>query len=203
MENRRIKEIKSVYASIPLMCCCCGKLYSDEQMWEISFFNLLDNRIDPYYCCNKCAPKKRDVAGLFGATHIDTNEEIRVFTQEDFLSLFIVLLRIKEYTSFNVNMLNEYIRERLANNEYNRILSSYTNSNFFEGLKSLIRRGYIETSLKDGNLKVTINSKMEITPLLENRIEFLEEMLSFTEKYKIAERISSSSIKYKKMVKEK
>ena len=109
----------------------------------------------------------------------------------------------KEYNSFNVNMLNEYIRERLANNEYNRILSSYTNSNFFEGLKSLIRRGYIETSLKDGNLKVTINSKMEITPLLENRLEFLEEMLSFTEKYKLVERISSSSIKYKKMVKEK
>lgn len=203
MENRRIKEIKSVYASIPLMCCCCGKIYSDEQVWEISFFNLLDNRIDPYYCCSKCAPKKRDVARLFGATHIDTNEEAGVFTQEDFLSLFTALLRIKEYNSFNVNMLNEYIRERLANNEYNRILSSFTNSNFFEGLKSLIRRGYIETSLKDGNLKVTINSKMEITPLLENRLEFLEEMLSFTEKYKLVERISSSSIKYKKMVKEK
>ena len=44
---------------------------------------------------------------------------------------------------------------------------------------------------------------MEITPLFENRLEFLEEMLSFTEKYKLVERISSSSIKYKKMVKEK
>lgn len=203
MGNNRIKEIKSVYANVPVMCCCCGKIYSDEQVWEISFFNLLDNRIDPYYCCSKCAPKKRDVAGLFGATHIDTDEEARVFTQEDFLSLFTALLRIKEYNSFNVNMLNEYIRERLANNEYNRILSSYTNANFFEGLKSLIRRGYIETSLKDGNLKVTINSKREITPLLENKLEFLEEMLSFTEKYKLVERISSSSIKYKKMVKEK
>ena len=37
----------------------------------------------------------------------------------------------------------------------------------------------------------------------KNRLEFLEEMLSFTEKYKLVERISSSSIKYKKMVKEK
>lgn len=203
MENRRIKEIKSVYASIPLMCCSCGKIYTDEQMWEVSYFNLFDNRIDPYYCCNKCMPEKKDVIKAFGATHITPDKEEKTFTQEDFLNIFIAILRIKEYNSFNANMLNEYISERLANNEYNRILSSYTNSNFFEALKSLIRKGYIETSLKNGILKVTINSRKEITPLLENKLEFLEEMLSFTEKYKLIERISSSSIKYKRQIKEK
>lgn len=198
MENNRIKEIKSIYASIPLICCNCGKIHQEEQMWEISFFNLLDNRIDPYYCCNRCCQTKKDVAILFGAKHYIKEEEIKIFSQEDFLNIFIAILRIKEYTSFNANNLNEYIREKLANNEYNRILSNYTHSNFFEAIKTLIRKRYIETSLKDGVLKVTINQKKEITPLLENKIEYLDEMLSFTEKYKLIERINTNNVKYRK-----
>ena len=42
--------------------------------------------------------------------------------------------------------------------------------------------------MSDNSLKVLINSKKEVTPLLINRLEYLEEMLSFTEKHKFLEK---------------
>ena len=196
MENRRIKDIKSVYVSMPTLCCSCGKEISDEQMWEVEYINYLNHRIDPYYCCNKCMTHKKDVIKAFGATYIESDEKQDTFTQTDFLKIFIAILKIKEYKSFNCNILNEFIQCKINNNEYNRILETYNTKAFFEALKILIKEEYIYTSLKDDTLKVFINTRKQVTPLLENRLEYLEEMLSFTEGYKFIEKIENSKIKF-------
>ena len=106
------------------------------------------------------------------------------------------ILKIKEYKSFNCNILNEFIQCKINNNEYNRILETYNTKAFFEALKILIKEEYIYTSLKDDTLKVFINTRKQVTPLLENRLEYLEEMLSFTEGYKFIEKIENSKIKF-------
>ena len=196
MNNRRVKDIKSIYVGMPMLCCSCGKRVCEEQMWEISYFNYLDNRIDPYYCCYNCMPNKKDVIKAFGATYIESDEKQDTFTQTDFLKIFIAILKIKEYKSFNCNILNEFIQCKINNNEYNRILETYNTKAFFEALKILIKEEYIYTSLKDDTLKVFINTRKQVTPLLENRLEYLEEMLSFTEGYKFIEKIENSKIKF-------
>ena len=101
MNNRRVKDIKSIYVGMPMLCCSCGKRVCEEQMWEISYFNYLDNRIDPYYCCYNCMPTKKDVIKAFGAEHLENDKITEDFNTTDFLKIFIAILKIKEYKSFN------------------------------------------------------------------------------------------------------
>ena len=73
---------------------------------------------------------------------------------------------------------------------------NYVGLNENNKTKILIKEEYIYTNLKDDTLKVFINTRKQVTPLLENRLEYLEEMLSFTEGYKFIEKIENSKIKF-------
>lgn len=196
MNNRRVKDIKSIYVGMPMLCCSCGKRVCEEQMWEISYFNYLDNRIDPYYCCYNCMPNKKDVIKAFGAEHLENDKITEDFNTTDFLKIFVAILKIKEYKSFNYIILTDFIHQKINDNEYNRILKVYNTKNLLESLKTLIKEEYVYTNMSDNSLKVLINSKKEVTPLLINRLEYLEEMLSFTEKYKFVEKIENYKTKY-------
>lgn len=201
MENRRIKKIESIFMTVPTMCCSCGKEIEDKQMWEVTYFNYLNNKFDPYYCCYECMPTYEDVIEAFGATNLNTKEE--TFTQRDFLSLFIAILRIKENYTFNCNTLNQLIRIKLQNNEYNRILSNYNTKNFYKALKEQINIGNITTTIKNNELTVHINKKINIKTLLEEKLDYLEEIINFTEKYKLYEKIENRNKIYEETLQRK
>ena len=97
--NNRIKSIKDVEIETPTICYSCGKEISAGKMWEITYYNYLDSKIDPCYCCKKCMPSQSEVIKTFGISlqKIDDKDDTStVFKLNDLLEMFIVILKIKE-----------------------------------------------------------------------------------------------------------
>lgn len=201
-KNKRIKNIESIFVKEPTMCCSCGKEINNKQMWEVSYFNYFDYKFCPYYCCYECMPTVNDVKIAFGVNDVEEIEE-EGFTQNDFFSLFIAVLRIKENYAFNANTLTQLIRIKLQNNEYNRLLSDYTTQNFFNAIKEQIKKGNITTTIKNGELIAHINNKIKVDELLEERLKYLEEMLFFTEQYRLYEKLENKNKLYEETLKRK
>ena len=114
--NNRIKSIKDVEIETPTICYSCGKEISAGKMWEITYYNYLNSKIDPCYCCKKCMPNQSEVIKTFGISlqKIDDRDDTStVFKLNDLLEMFIVILKIKEQKSFNPEILNELIYQKI------------------------------------------------------------------------------------------
>lgn len=200
--NNRIKSIKDVEIETPTICYSCGKEISAGKMWKITYYNYLDSKIDPCYCCKKCMPNQSEVIKTFGISlqKIDDKDDTStVFKLNDLLEMFIVILKIKEQKSFNPEILNELIYQKIKNKEYQELLMGYNKKKLFENIKDLINSGYLYSTIKEGNLTLHINNKIPITKLMKKNINYLEPMINFTEEYQTKEKAIYSSALYLEM----
>lgn len=197
--NNRIKSIKDIDVETPTICYSCGKEISVGKMWKITYYNYLDSKIDPCYCCKKCLPSQSEVIKTFGISlqKIDDEYDTSIIIKlNDLLEMFIVILKIKEQKSFNPEILNELIYQKRKNNEYQELLMDYSKKKLFKSIKDLINDGYLYTTIKDCNLTLYINNKIPITKLMKKNINYLEPILNFTEEYQIKEKATYSNDLY-------
>ena len=187
--NNRIKSIKDVEIKTPTICYSCGKEISAGKMWKITYYNYLDSKIDPCYCCKKCMPNQSEVIKTFGISLQKIDDK------DDTSTVF----KIKEQKSFNPEILNELIYQKIKNKEYQELLMGYNKKKLFENIKDLINSGYLYSTIKEGNLTLYINNKIPITKLMKKNINYLEPMINFTEEYQTKEKAIYSSELYLEM----
>ena len=147
-------------------------------------------------------PNQSEVIKTFGISlqKIDDKDDTStVFKLNDLLEMFIVILKIKEQKSFNPEILNELIYQKIKNKEYQELLMGYNKKKLFENIKDLINSGYLYSTIKEGNLTLYINNKIPITKLMKKNINYLEPMINFTEEYQTKEKAIYSSELYLEM----